>query len=89
MQKHLEVSDPESCFNRAKDTEIIFVLLSRDAAAPAAIRAWVRERTRSGKNQLLDPQIQEALQCAKRMEKQRHERDAKNHDQTAEEETLP
>lgn len=44
------------------------MLLSRDAAAPVAIRAWVAERLRLGKNTELDPQIIEALDCASTME---------------------
>ena len=47
---------------------MIFVLLGRDAAAPVAIRAWVAERLRLGKNVATDAQIVEALDCAKTME---------------------
>lgn len=48
--------------------EMVFVLLSRDAAAPVAIRAWVAERIRLGKNTDSDQQIVEALECARVME---------------------
>lgn len=48
-----------------------FILLARDVAAPAAIRAWVGERLRLGKNSLADEQIQEALACATTMDSQR------------------
>jgi hypothetical protein len=68
MKKSRELNDPGSCLNRARDNEIIFVLLARDAAAPAAIRAWAGERMRLGKNRLSDPQILEALSCADAME---------------------
>lgn len=44
------------------------MLLSRDAAAPVAIRAWVVERLRLGKNAEGDAQIVEALECAATME---------------------
>jgi len=64
MLKRDEISDPNSCLNRARDDEQTFVLLGRDAAAPAAIRAWVNERLRLGKNMLEDAQIQEALEAA-------------------------
>ena len=47
---------------------MIFVLLGRDAAAPVAIRAWVQERIRIGKNKSTDAQIEEAIQCADDME---------------------
>ncbi len=52
----------------AHDEEMVFVLLSRDAAAPVAIRAWVAERIRLGKNVESDDQIVEAIQCAETME---------------------
>jgi hypothetical protein len=48
-----------------------FVLLGRDAAAPAAIRAWIVERIRLGKNQPGDEQIIEAEECARSMEAER------------------
>lgn len=38
MIKSRELSDPNSCMSRAKDDEMTFVLLGRDAAAPQAIR---------------------------------------------------
>ena len=71
MIKHEEVSNSHSCLNRAHDNEMVFVLLGRDAAAPHAIRAWVDERLRLGKNLVSDEQIVEALLCADRMERER------------------
>ena len=68
MEKRQELSRPDSCLNRARPDELIFVLLARDAAAPAAIRAWVEERIRLGKNAVDDQQIAEALVLAARME---------------------
>jgi len=44
--------------------------VSRDAAAPVAIRAWVAERLRLGKNTEADAQIVDALDCAEVMEKE-------------------
>jgi hypothetical protein len=67
MLKCDEIADPNSCLNKAKDDERIFVLLARDPAAPAAIRAWIGERLRTGKNQLNDPKILEAQICAHHM----------------------
>jgi hypothetical protein len=46
------------------------VLLSRDTAAPVAIRAWVAERLRTAKNTEADEQIVGALECARIMEKE-------------------
>lgn len=60
MRKHDELSDPASCMSRARDDEWTFVLLGRDAAAPHAVRAWIEERIRLGKNTREDAQIIEA-----------------------------
>jgi hypothetical protein len=71
MLKINELANPFSCLNRAKDNERMFVLLARDEAAPVAIRAWCAERIRLGKNAPDDPQIIEAMKCAKMMEFER------------------
>lgn len=71
MRKRDELSNPAGCMFRAKDDEMTFVLLGRDAAAPAAIRAWVAERIRLGKNRPDDPQVLEAEGCARVMEEER------------------
>lgn len=68
MRKHLELSDPNSCINRATPSEMVFVLLARDLAAPVAIRAWIAERIRLGKNKPTDAQILDAEECALTME---------------------
>lgn len=71
MRKLDELSNPNSCLNRAKDGEMIFVLIGHDIAAPYAIRGWAEERVAKGKNQWSDPQIVEALECANIMERER------------------
>lgn len=71
MIKRDEIEDTNSCLNKAHDGERLFVLLARDPAAPIAIRAWVAERIRLGKNMLEDAQIVEALDCADRMDRER------------------
>lgn len=68
MLKHKELADPTSCLNKAKDSEMLFVLLGRDPAAPVAIRAWMHERIRLGKNEPTDSQIVEATRCASEIE---------------------
>jgi hypothetical protein len=64
MRKRDELTDPESCMSRARDDEMTFVLLGRGPAAPAAIRAWIAERIRLGKNQPDDHQVAAAKYCA-------------------------
>jgi len=71
MIKRHEIESTESCLNKARDDERLFVLLARDPAAPIAIRAWVAERIRIGKNVPEDPQIVEAIDYADRMERER------------------
>lgn len=63
MRKLEELTNPDSCLNRARYSEMLFVLLGRDPAAPAAIRAWIEERIRLGKNRPDDAQILGAEQC--------------------------
>lgn len=71
MRKSEELTNPKSCMCRARDDEMTFVLLGRDAAAPETIRFWANERVRLGKNVATDPQIQEAFACAAQMEADR------------------
>jgi hypothetical protein len=71
MRKSAELESKTGCLAKAWDNEMIFVLLARDPAAPAMIRAWVAERIRLGLNTDADFQIHEALNCAAIMERQR------------------
>lgn len=70
MRKDQERENPTSCWNAAHDDELMFVLLGRDASAPATIRAWCAERIRTGKNVEGDWDITQALQTAFDMEQQ-------------------
>lgn len=70
MRKHMELTQPGSCLNRADDFEMVFVLLGRDKAAPATIRFWCAERVRLGRNELSDTQIVNALHDADLIEKE-------------------
>lgn len=81
MIKRDEIEDQESCFNKATDGERLFVLLARDPAAPVAIRAWIAERLRLGKNSPGDEQIREAYECACLMELERSEIEASRRQQ--------
>jgi hypothetical protein len=64
MIKREELANPASCMNRARENEMVFVLLGRDVATPAAIRAWIEERIYKGKNARTDAQIVEAEEIA-------------------------
>lgn len=64
MLKRDELADPNSCWNRAKEDEIVFVLLGRDVAFPRTLREWVAERIAKGKNRFSDSQIRSALNTA-------------------------
>lgn len=66
MLKQEELTNPNSCMSRARDDEMTFVLLGRDPAAPVAIRAWIEERVRLGKNTRDDAQIQNAEECIRK-----------------------
>lgn len=70
MKKVDEINDLSSCLNKARDDEMIFVLLGRDAAAIRAVRAWIEERIALGKNQVGDEQIQNALSWCEIVQKQ-------------------
>lgn len=60
MLKRDELTNPNSCINKARDDEWVFVLLQRDSAAPEAVRAWIEARIAMGKNKPDDPKILEA-----------------------------
>lgn len=64
MIKREERGNPDSCWNKGDDEEQMFILLGRDPATPVAIRAWVAERIRTGKNKPADPKIVSALDAA-------------------------
>jgi hypothetical protein len=65
--KREEMDDPNSCWNKAKDDEPVFILLGRDISAPYAIEMWVDARIVADKNKFEDKQIQESLEVAKEM----------------------
>lgn len=71
MRKRDELTNPNSCLNKAGDDDMIFVLIPSDEDAPDTIRDWVRRRIRRGKNQPGDPKMVEALENAATMERER------------------
>lgn len=48
MRKKDELADPNSCINRSKDDEPVFVLCGRDRLAPAAVRSWADAAVAAG-----------------------------------------
>lgn len=68
MTKTQELADPNSCFNKAREDEEMFVLLARDKATPNTVRYWVNERITLGLNKPDDPKIVSALAFAARLE---------------------
>lgn len=63
MQKAYEVANSTSCLNKALMNEMMFILLARDPAAPAAIDAWILERVKLGLNRMSDDKIKSAIKC--------------------------
>jgi hypothetical protein len=62
MKKSDELNNPGSCLSKAKDEELIFVLLERDPCIVATIAAWINARIESGVNSADDPKIKEAME---------------------------
>jgi hypothetical protein len=62
--KRDELTDPNSCLNRAKDDEMLFVLIERDWAMSDTIRYWAKRRVELGLNKADDAQIKKALEIA-------------------------
>ena len=73
MLKQDEIQNLNSCLNKAKSHEMVFVLRAHDPVASDVIRYWIKLRCESGKNTSLDNEIREAWDCAAIMEKQRQE----------------
>lgn len=71
MRKMEEIRTADSCINKAEPNEMMFVLLARDAAAPATIRFWCEERVRLGLNLPTSDKIREAELTARIMERER------------------
>lgn len=70
MRKRDELSNPNSCLNKAREDEVLFVLIARDEDAPGTIRDWIKRKVARGR-QPDDPKLLEAEQCAREMESSR------------------
>ncbi|HJT76191.1 MAG TPA: hypothetical protein VJ739_03230 [Gemmataceae bacterium] len=69
MRKRDERERPDSCWNKARDDERLFVLLDRDEAFPGTVRFWAAERVRLGLNRPGDPKLESALREADEVER--------------------
>lgn len=71
MIKRDELSNPNSCLNKAEPDEIVFVLRAKDESAPVAIQAWINHRLETGKNFAHDQKILDAQECIQMMQEYR------------------
>jgi hypothetical protein len=69
MRKKRELKDPNSCLNKARKNERLFVLLERDKAFIETVRFWANKRLELGLNLPTDDQIKSALKLALKVEK--------------------
>lgn len=67
MVKFKELKDPNSCLNKAKDHEPVFVLRAKDLIAPSVVRVWASLAV----NVHEESKIKEALKLALEMEEWR------------------
>ncbi len=77
MKKRDEIADPNSCLNKARDNEIIFVLLERDDAYADTVEYWAKRRVELGKNKPSDGQVTEARASAILVRRRKEEADDK------------
>lgn len=70
MLKRDELSQPDSCLNKAGDDELIFVLLARDPAAADTVRYWAARRVELGLNTADHPKILSAYEWVRQAEQQ-------------------
>ncbi len=64
MIKRDEVRRPDSCLNRAREDEIVFVLLGRDMTTPITILKWAMERIKISKSAVDSDEIKDAVRMA-------------------------
>lgn len=72
--KRTELSDPNSCLNKAQDDEMIFVLRAKDPCAGIAILAWINARIDQKLNTIDDEKIKSAYRAIDAMRVQRFTR---------------
>jgi hypothetical protein len=79
MLKRDEITNPNSCWNKAREDERLFILLDRDDAMADTIQFWINKRIELGKNKPGDPKLVEAEECIRLMASERATREAMSH----------
>lgn len=69
MIKSEERDNPDSCWNKANEGEIVFVLLERDPSMSGTIRDWAWRRIKMGIDTADSPKIISALKLADFLDK--------------------
>ena len=64
MLKIDEANMPDSCWNKTKDDEYVFILRERDPQFAAIVMEWARQRVEHGQNKEHDAKIVEARKIA-------------------------
>jgi hypothetical protein len=70
MTKIENIRDPNSCWNKARASQHIFVLHDEDPCMADTIRVWASMRIVNGINKLEDDKIQSALREADEIDRQ-------------------
>lgn len=81
MTKAEMLADPNSCWNRAKDDEPVFVLLGRDPEAPGTVDYWSRKR-RERKGKAADADCLDAFYVSGSMIRYRRKQEKKTEQPT-------
>lgn len=79
MMRKYEISNPNSCLNKAEDDEPIFVLRANDELAPALVRQWATwyKNTKQDLGEFTperEKKYREALDLAEMMRRWKHGR---------------
>lgn len=64
MTKQENIDNPNSCWNKARSDELVFILREKDKTMGKTIRFWAAERVKDGLNKSTDAKIVQALELA-------------------------
>lgn len=74
MIKREELSNPNSCLNKAEDDEILFVFRDKDLTFADVVRYWIGKRIQYGLNKPGDAKLVEAEETAQRVQRKQQEK---------------